>query len=314
MQVLADGVVVAAGGASDFYYGFSDPFVARLLGNSAGGGPGVADFVVDDHLVREADGSVSLIVRRIGGRTGAVSVDYAAGPITGFPAEFTATVGADFGPAAGTLTWVSGDDSERVITVPVPQDSATPERPEQFAVRLAVPDAGAGLATHTARVTIQGDATSGLFSLSVPSSLEERHGPVHVIVQRLDYSAGAVSVELLVGGTAANGQDYSLPGQTLRLTWADGDSNPNVVSIPLIDDKHNEGEETITLSLSGATGGALIGPQSSATVRIVDDDPSITAGGGGSGGGSGGGGRSGGLFLMLSGLAGLLRRRTRASR
>lgn len=68
MQVQPDGAIVMAGGAWNWQRWSAKPFVARLLGNTSGGGPGVADFVVTDHEASEADGSVSMSVRRIGGR------------------------------------------------------------------------------------------------------------------------------------------------------------------------------------------------------------------------------------------------------
>lgn len=297
MQILSDGAIVMAGGGWSWDSWSAKPFVARLLGNSSGGGPGVADFVVADHEVGETDGSVSMSVRRIGGRTGAVSVAYEA-------VSASATVGADFGQAAGQLTWGDGEDTEKVITIPVLRDGGPPERPEEFAVQLSAPGGGLGLATRETRVRILGDSyPAGLFNLNVKGSVLERELTVNVIVSREDYGSGAVAVDLTVGGTASNGQDYTLPQQAYRFSWADGDLSARNLSIPLVNDRRKEGEETITLTLSGATGGALIGEQSSATVRVLDDDESS----------SGGGGRSDALFALLSGLAGLLRLRRRLS-
>jgi uncharacterized delta-60 repeat protein len=292
MQVLVDGAIMVAGG-----HRWQRPFVARLLGNSPGGGPGVADFGVTEHQVGEADGAVNLSVRRIGGRTGAVSVQYEA-------LSDSATAGADFGQVTGQLTWGDGDDAEKVITIPVLRDGGPPERPEGFAIRLASPGGGVGLATRESRVTILGDSyPAGLFNLEVKSAVFERELALNVIVYREDYGTGAVAVDLSVGGTATNDQDYSLPQKTYRFSWADGDMGAKNLSIPLNNDRRKEGDETITVSLSNPTGGALVGTQSTATVRIVDDDES----------GDGGGGHAGGLFALLSGLAGLLRLRRRVS-
>jgi hypothetical protein len=295
MQVLPGGAIMTTGVSWGGWS--SQPFVARLLGNSSGGGPGVADFVVADHEVHEADGSVNLSVRRIGGRTGSVSVGYEAVPAS-------ATVGADFGPVAGQLTWGDGDDSEKVITIPIFKDNGPPERPEEFAVRLAAPSGGVGLATRKAQFTIVGDSyPAGLLSLTAGTAVMEGGAGVRVVVNRDDYGVGAVSAELSIGGTAINGEDYSLPQQKYLFSWVDGDMGAKTLSIPLINDRRKEDEETITVSLSDPTGGALLGTPSSATVRVVDDDES----------GSGGGGHSGGVFALLSGLAGLLRLRRRAT-
>jgi MYXO-CTERM domain-containing protein len=230
-----------------------------------------------------------------------VSVEYAT-------VGWSATADQDFVPVKGQLSWADGDDADKVIRVPILKDSGPLEQPETLAVELSAPDGGMGLATRWAVVEIRGDAyPAGVFTLEVPSQAWERDLTVNVIVKRQDYGTGAVTVDLTVGGTATNGQDYSLPQQTYRFSWADGDRNPKNLSIPLINDRRKEGEETITVTLSGATGGALIAEPSSATVKILDDDASSSDT-------AGGGGHSGGLFALLSGLAGLLRLRRRASR
>lgn len=299
MQVQPEGAIVMAGGSWGWGSWSGRPFVARLLGNASGGGPGVADFDVTDHEASEADGSVSMSVRRIGGRTGAVSVGYEA--VSG-----SARVGADFGQVTGQLTWADGDDAEKVITVPILKDGGPPERPESFAVRLVAPGGGMGLATWKSEVTILGDShPAGLLSLTANIAVMEG-ATIRVIVNREDYSGGAVSVDLAIGGTAVNGEDYSLPQQTYRFSWADGDASAKTLLIPVTEDRRKEGEETITLSLSNPAGGALLGTPSSATVRVLDSNQA-------GGGGGGGGGHSGALFALLSGLAGLLRLRRRVS-
>jgi uncharacterized delta-60 repeat protein len=293
MQVQPDGAIVMSGGGGPWWS--ATPFVARLLGNASGGGPGVADVVVTDYEARETDGSVGVNVRRIGGRTGALSVQYET--VSG-----SATAGEDFGAVTGQLTWADGEDSDKAIMVPIFKDSGPPESGEVFYVRLVETGGGVGIATSNAWVTILGDSyPAGLLTLRVYGQAGERDLTVNVIVDRVDYVTGAVAVDLTVGGTATNGEDYSLPQQTYRFSWADGEGGARNLSIPLISDRRKEDEETITLTLSGATGGALIAEPASATVRILDDDASS----------SGGGGHSGGFFAILAGLAGLLRLRRR---
>ncbi len=70
-------------------------------------------------------------------------------------------------------------------------------------------------------------------------------------------------------GTATSGSDYVASSGTLTFT-------PGVTSrtftVPIIDDALFEGNETVNLSLSGATGAAL-GVPNSAVLTIVDNDP-----------------------------------------
>ena len=72
-------------------------------------------------------------------------------------------------------------------------------------------------------------------------------------------------------GTAIAGQDYTAVSVTI--TFAAGDSTEKPVSIPILNDATPELDETLTLTLSAATGGATLGSVTTATLTIQDDDP-----------------------------------------
>jgi hypothetical protein len=98
----------------------------------------------------EDDDSVEVTVRRSGGTSGSVTVEY--GTMDG-----TATAGSDYTATTGTLSWDDGDMGDRVITVPLTDDNAQ-EANETFQVGLANAGGGAtsdGSATLT--VTIGDD-------------------------------------------------------------------------------------------------------------------------------------------------------------
>jgi uncharacterized delta-60 repeat protein len=298
MQVLADGAILVSGGMGTPWS--QQPFVAKLRGDTTDG-PGIVDLQDGNWEVHEADQTVDVAVRRIGGRSGAITVAYRAEAV-GF--GHIATPGADFTAVEGQLTWADGDDSTRYVTVPVAQDAGPAERPERFQVSLGSPEGGAGTGTRTSGVTIVGDGyPAGLFSLEAIDAVREGQS-ARVRVSRNDYGDGAVSVNVTVaGGSATEGLDYSLPGQTVQLAWGDRDFALKEFLIPLTDDGRDESRETITLALTGPTGGAVIGPQSTAEVAIRDNDD----------GGGGGGGRIGALFAWLAGLAVWRRARKRAA-
>jgi MYXO-CTERM domain-containing protein len=254
---------------------------------------------------REAEGHAIVTVERIAGRTGAVSIGYST---FAFPASDTAAIaGADFTPVQGRLTWADGDYSERQIVVPLIAETGGVERTEAFEVRLD--DArGGGLALDRATVNIVGDASpAGMFRIEARSAFREEEGSVLVIVHREDYRKGEVSVLVSVtGGTAQAGSDYRFPAP-VRLTWRDGETTAKTANIGLVNDANTESQETIEVSLSDATGGALIGTAKSVTVAINDDDSVV----GGSSGSSGGGGSAGGPLAFLTAAAAWLRRRRR---
>ena len=70
-------------------------------------------------------------------------------------------------------------------------------------------------------------------------------------------------------GSATAGSDYTAASSTLN--WADGDAAAKTFTVNITDDALVEGDETITITLSNATGASL-GAQSTATVTITDND------------------------------------------
>jgi hypothetical protein len=89
-----------------------------------------------------------------------------------------------------------------------------------------------------------------------------------------------VSVTLATSnGTATAGSDYTALSQTI--TFADGDTVSKPVTVAIQNDTLAEGNETVNLTLTGATGGAALGSPSAAVLTIVDDDanpvPALTS-------------------------------------
>jgi hypothetical protein len=91
-----------------------------------------------------------------------------------------------------------------------------------------------------------------------------------VTVTRAGGSDGAASVHYATGGGSATpGSDYQAAAGTL--TWATGDGAAKTFTVTILNDSQPEGNETIGLTLSNATGAAL-GAPSTATLTIQDDD------------------------------------------
>lgn len=297
LTVLPDGTTILAGGE----YGTSPsrPFAARLLGNGGGDSPGILDVADSSPVVSEQDGEAVVTVRRIGGSAGAVSVAFSSGDDSDGD---TASAGVDFAPVQGVLTWDDGDASERRIVVPILVDEAAFEFEERLSVTLADAGGGAGLGSRTGTVVILGDSyPHGYFSIEADGVGDEISQRAYVTVRRNDYGSGAVSVTLTAfDGTAVNGKDFIFTAP-VTLSWEDGDVGPKSLAITVRDDQRDETNETFTVHLSDATGGARIGPDDTATVRIVDNDSGS------------GGGRFGFPGALLFAALGWLRRRRAAA-
>jgi uncharacterized delta-60 repeat protein len=146
-QLLANGRVQFTGDMTSFQFSSEGRTIWRMITGLAESADSV-QFATTTAIGAEGN-NVTLTVSRTGGRSGAISVGYAA-------SAGTATA-ADHGPATGTLTWASDDTAAKAITIALTNDGLS-EPAETFTVNLSSPAGGATLGAATqATVTIQGD-------------------------------------------------------------------------------------------------------------------------------------------------------------
>jgi uncharacterized delta-60 repeat protein len=294
MKVQPNGRLLLAG--SGIPYLQWRPFVARLLADGEAG-PGLlarTDLVVQ---TTEQAGQAVVKVRRFGGSHGAVSVAYAA-----LPADFdSATAGSDFTAVTGRLNWADGDTTDKQVTIPIAANTSPLEGEETFFFDLSDPQGGAGIGVKRTFVTIQGDGyPNGMFSAQAGASAVIERGDAHgrFIVRRHNYGTGQVSVTATVmGQTATEGKDFTGPGPVI-LTWAADDMNDKFVEFDVLGDERHEDGETVTVTLSNPTGGAVIYSGAAPTITITDNDKPNSGGGGGA---------FGALEALLLGLLGTLK-------
>ncbi len=104
--------------------------------------------------------------------------------------------------------------------------------------------------------------------------VDESAGMATIAVQRTGGSEGEVSVSYATGnGTAFDAEDYTASAGSL--TWADGEEGTKTFDIDITDDVTEEGEETITLTLSSPTGGADLVAPLTATLTIEANDTAL---------------------------------------
>ena len=132
----------------------------------------------------------------------------------------------------------------------------------------------------------QGVATGGVVRFSEPSHgtlqfssatnrIAENGGSLTLSVTRQGGSCWATIVNYATDdGSALAGSDYVSTNGTL--TWSDGDTNAKTITVSIINDTINEGNESFAVTISDAMGVSL-GSPASATVTIIDDDlpPSV---------------------------------------
>ena len=162
--------------------------------------------------------------------------------------------------AGGTLTTVSrgtqGENREWNLAI-------TPDGSDDVTVTLA---ATAACAEDQAICTANGRPLSHSLAATVA-------GPVGISVgdARVEEAEGALTVDYnTADGSAQAGVDYTAASGTL--TFQAGESS-RTIEVAVIDDDHDEGEETLTLTLSNASGGRLSDAEATGTIKNSDPLP-----------------------------------------
>ena len=231
--------------------------------------PGVVGWNVASVQQSEGTTEVELIAQRTGGTQGNVSVQYST--LAG-----TATAGTDFNTTAGLLTWGSGSNTPRSVTVTILDDSED-ELDETFQLVMTNLIGTATLGQHTATITIEdNDEASNVGKAAFVDqsvTVDESVGTVSIAVAR----SGGSSGELMVGYSFADSSatlDEDYTGVEGTLTWQDGDLENKLIQVPILDDGKSDSGESFFVSLS-AEDAALLGEQTTFTVLIEDDDIEI---------------------------------------
>lgn len=111
----------------------------------------------------------------------------------------------------------------------------------------------------------------GALQFSAPNySVPKAAGTATITVNRVGGSQSAVQVHYATaaGGTAIAGQDYVSTSGTLN--WAAGDLSPKTFPVTILDEADAETNATVFLTLSNATGGAILSASSNAVLTITE--------------------------------------------
>ncbi|MCY7348642.1 MAG: FxLYD domain-containing protein, partial [Pyrinomonadaceae bacterium] len=240
---------------------------------------GTLQFNPATYSVGEAGGTVVLTVTRTGGTDGAVSASYSLANGTAMGGA-TCAANVDFINTGGTISFINGQASQ-TFTVAICNDTVL-ESSEAFTASIAAPTGGATIGSpSTATVTIIDDevAQNGTLALSAATYTVAENvagGTVTVTVNRTGGSDGAVGATYALtngtatgGATCAAGVDFVNTGGTV--SFAAG-ATTQTFTVAICNDTIFEGNETFNVTLSGATGGAVIGTPAAAVVTIIDDE------------------------------------------
>jgi Ca2+-binding RTX toxin-like protein len=242
--------------------------------------PGTLQFGAANFQVNEDGTPVTAVtIIRTGGDLGAVGASLSL-------SNGTATSPDDYQDAPISVEFQDGQTSQ-TIAIPITQDELA-EGDETINLSLANPTGGASIgAQRTATLTIVDDEVPGNLAFSSPTYtvLEDDSTALVVTVTRSNGSDGVLEatvtlsdgpanpnatppVDAATGGSEpfAAGVDYN--NSAIGVSFADGDTAPKQIRIPVNADALPENNETLTLTLVGPR----VGQTTEAVLTIEDDD------------------------------------------
>jgi len=189
----------------------------------------------------------------------AVSVSYASGDNTAF-------AGVDYEAVSGILTFVPGGPAVQEILVPIRRSSAA-QPDKSFFVTLSSPSSGLSIDDDLGVGTI---VTQGI-SISNATLVEGNTGATSNMVFTVTLSRvfdDEVRVSFQTGGgNATPGVDYTPTSGTLIFTPG---NQTLLITVPVLGDDVQEGNETFNVNLSGAVGAPIFSGTGIGT--ILDND------------------------------------------
>jgi hypothetical protein len=232
----------------------------------------------------EGSPTATITVTRVGGSSGAASVNFATanGTATG---GASCGAGVDYINASGTLAWADAEAASKTYTVTVCNNSQN-EPDETINLTLSgVTGSSTSGSPSAATLTIQDDdAAGGVIEFSQSTyTVGERAASVAIMVRRSgDTSEAAnvnyatddgsiISMSVPCSSTAGLALDRCDFTKALgKLVFAPGEAEKAFVVL-VSDDSYVEGPETALLRLSHPGGGAVLGARTTATLEITDD-------------------------------------------
>jgi hypothetical protein len=244
--------------------GLRDTAVLTIVDNDVAG---TVQFSQALYTVSETATSASIMITRSGGAASAVTVVFATSNGAGASGAVSRT---DYTATATTVTFVANQVSQAVV-IPLAGNDTAAEGNKFVTLTLSNPGGGAGLgARSAAQLKIVDD--EGTVQFAAPAYSVTEGATASIVVERTG-TAGTVIVPYVTSnGTGAAGTDYVT--RSGSLTFAAG---VTTLAFPVatISNTRDEGDRTVNLTLGpavGGTAGAVLGPQRTAVLTIVDDD------------------------------------------
>jgi Ca2+-binding RTX toxin-like protein len=222
----------------------------------------LSTLAVGDAQVIEGDGTspryVSVPVTLSAPSDEPVTVNYRTG-------NGSALAGQDYLEQRGTLVFAPGETQQDIL-IEILGDTRL-EGDETFAIRLNSPT-GAVLNDAAGQVTIANDDGLSVADATAVEGSSGTPGSMVFTVRLLTAASGPVTVDYATAdGSASAGLDYTATSGSLSFTAGETEK---FVTVSLLGDAAAEADETLSLTLSNASGAPVA--RSSGAGTITDDD------------------------------------------
>lgn len=257
------------GGASDFSPAATTPLTVTVAAT-----PATAVFTIATPVnVVEGGAPANAVVTCTG------ALDGGNTPIT---VPFTAVTGGNFTTSASPVTFTScGGATQNIVVTPRGEDTLV-QGPTSGTITLNTPSAGSLGAAVTATVNVADNDALPSVSITTAGACAEPATNCTFTVTATSNTTPAQtgagpSVPFTIGGTATNGTDYKLVSGTncgaaaFTGPIATSYGTPSVMTVCVIDDLAQEGQESVVLTLT-ANAAQYTLTTASATQNIADDD------------------------------------------
>ncbi|WP_216911979.1 Calx-beta domain-containing protein, partial [Synechococcus sp. CCAP 1479/13] len=228
-----------------------------------------ASFSISDVSITEGNSGTTTAVFTVtlsNAVAGGASVSYAT-------ANGTAIAGTDYVATSGTLNFTGTAGEQRTVSVTINGDT-TIESDEFFVLNLSAPTNGVTLADSQGVGTITNDDAAPLpvVTLAVSPGSVTENGASNLVYTftRTGATTNPLTVNYAINGTATNGTDYGLIGNSVTFVAGSATATATVTVDPT-GDTVLEPNETVSLTLTAdptytiGTAGAVIG-------TITNDD------------------------------------------
>ncbi len=255
-----ENVVITLKNPNNASLGTITQFTYTIVNNDTAPALPYAAFAASASSASESAGTATIWVSLSTPATGPVSVDYA---VTGG----TAVSGTDFTLANGTLNFAAGE-SALPIAIAINNNAAV--QPNRTVVlKLSNPLNGLLGSQDTHTFTIVDDDLPLVSIVANQPNATEAGVAGQFTVSRTGPTAASLTVNFsLAGSTATTVTDYASIGTSVNISAGQSSA---VINVNPVQDTLNEGNETVSITLS-SNASYTVGSPSTATVNIADDD------------------------------------------